>query len=209
MAVVHPSPRATEAEKEIIVESGTSGEEETMKGTTAVLARAGVEPGTDTITRIETLKTTDGGVPVLAASKHIESRRKQREDAVANIWPPSPKTLARELSPKHSHKSSKRHSSKRARSSPQESSEVESSDEEDQRRRRKDKKHRSKGEKERDRYGKRRHSRSRSRDRGRQHDKSEKESDEESRKRHRSKRSETHSESRSDRERRMRSEDRG
>ncbi|KAF8635087.1 hypothetical protein AX17_004036 [Amanita inopinata Kibby_2008] len=139
---------------------------------------------------------------------NLESRQKQRENAVANVWPPSPKAPARELSPKRGHKSSKKHSSKRARSSPPESSSVESSDEEDRRRRHKDKKPRSKREKERDRDRKRRRSRTRSRDRGRRQDEYERESNEERRTKHRSKRSETHSESRSDRERRARSESR-
>jgi len=86
----------------------------------------------------------------------MESRRLKRENTVVNVWPPSPKAPARELSPKRERSSKK---SKRTRSpSP---SDDDSSEEE---RRRKERKERKRARKEKERKERKR-PRSRSRKR--------------------------------------------
>ncbi|PPQ99667.1 hypothetical protein CVT24_009739 [Panaeolus cyanescens] len=101
-----------------------------------------------------------------AGSDFMESRRLQREAIVVDIWPPSPKEPARELSParKKSSKRSKRHRSV--------SSDTDSSEEERRRREKKDKKRAKRREKE-ERREKRKHRRSRSRGRDSEDDDSE------------------------------------
>ncbi|KAG6861942.1 hypothetical protein C0995_009892 [Termitomyces sp. Mi166 len=91
----------------------------------------------------------------------MESRRLQRESQVVDIWPPSPKAPARDLSPKRS-KSSKK--SKRARSPSTDSS---SSSEEERRRRERKERKRSRRERGHERDSERRRHRSRSRSRSR------------------------------------------
>ncbi|KAF8629306.1 hypothetical protein AX15_003523 [Amanita polypyramis BW_CC] len=128
-----------------------------------------------------------GGAP---SSEYLDSRRTQRENAVAKVWPSSPKAPARLLPLKRSHKSKKH---KRSRSfSPDASSTGDSSGEE-QRRRRKEKKRRSKRDKDRERDRKRRRSHSRSR-RHNESDESESESERERRSRKRRRNSKTKSE---------------
>ncbi|EDR12013.1 uncharacterized protein LACBIDRAFT_314103 [Laccaria bicolor S238N-H82] len=96
-----------------------------------------------------------GGRPSGAGSEgagFIESRRAQREAMTVNVWPPSPKAPARDLSPKR--KKSSKKSSKRARS-PSSSDETSSEEEERRRRKRKEKK-RSRHDKEKDKERERR-----------------------------------------------------
>ncbi|KAJ6546432.1 ras-induced vulval development antagonist-domain-containing protein [Mycena vulgaris] len=93
-----------------------------------------------------------GGNPYGAAGGDMmDSRRAKRDATVVNIWPPSPKASARELSPKRG-KSSKK--SKRARS-------VSSDSSEEEYRRRKERKERKKARKDKEH---RRSSRSQTRD---------------------------------------------
>ncbi|KAF8893467.1 ras-induced vulval development antagonist-domain-containing protein, partial [Infundibulicybe gibba] len=97
-------------------------------------------------------------------SDFLESRRVQRENGVADPWPPSPKAPARGLSPRHKRSSRK---SKRARSV---SSSDSSSSEDDRRRRERKERKRARKEKDRERRRekeKRRHRRSASRSRSR------------------------------------------
>ncbi|KAK2460189.1 hypothetical protein APHAL10511_007780 [Amanita phalloides] len=130
-----------------------------------------------------------GGTP---SADYLESRRLQRENAVANVWPSSPKSFARTLSPKRSHRSSKKH--KRTRSLPDSLEETDS--EEDERRRREEKKRRSKRDKDKERDKESERDRKRRRSRS-EEDESELEDERKSRRRrrhHRSKRSKTKSE---------------
>ncbi|KAJ3772812.1 ras-induced vulval development antagonist-domain-containing protein [Lentinula raphanica] len=82
-------------------------------------------------------------------------RRLQRETMTVNIWPPSPKAPARDLSPKRSSKKSKRQ--------PSISSDTDSEEEERRRRERKERKKRKEQRKEEKREKKRKRSRSRRR----------------------------------------------
>ncbi|KAG6919342.1 hypothetical protein DXG01_006888 [Tephrocybe rancida] len=100
-----------------------------------------------------------GGGPA-GGSDFMEGRRIQRENQVVNVWPPSPKAPARDLSPKRS-KSSKK--SKRRRSP----STSDSSSDEDRRRKERKERKRSKRDRERERENERRRHRSRSRSKSR------------------------------------------
>ncbi|KIK02706.1 hypothetical protein K443DRAFT_512764 [Laccaria amethystina LaAM-08-1] len=95
-----------------------------------------------------------GGRPYGAGSEgagFLESRRAQREAMTVNVWPPSPKAPARDLSPKRKMSSKK---SKRAR--PPSSSDETSLEEEERRRRKHKEKKRSRHDKERDKEKERR-----------------------------------------------------
>ncbi|KAF8828661.1 hypothetical protein HHX47_DHR3000071 [Lentinula edodes] len=85
----------------------------------------------------------------------FESRRLQRESMTVDIWPPSPKAPTRELSPKRSHKRSKRRLSI--------SSDTDSEEEERRKKERTERKKRKEQRKEEKREKKRKRSRSRRR----------------------------------------------
>ncbi|ESK96482.1 nf-kappa-b-activating protein [Moniliophthora roreri MCA 2997] len=89
-------------------------------------------------------------------SDWLENRRIQRESRTVDIWPPSPKEPARDLSPKRKYSNKK---SKRRRYDS--SSETDSSEEERRRRERKERKRRKEKEREARKEKKRRRSRSR------------------------------------------------
>lgn len=112
----------------------------------------------------------------------MESRRLQRESMTVNVWPPSPKEPARELSP---HTESKRHKKSHKRRHDSDDSDTDS--EEERRRRRKERK-KSRREKEKDRDRPRDRERRRPRSRSRRYSDGE-DSEEEREKRTRTSRS--------------------